>query len=221
MFKNNPFAGITPFPRNGGSVPSIGGTVTLASALARVEAAEQALEAARAQAKAAARREGRSVSGLFAEGRFVSRATAEKWTDEARREGERAMANILSRSVSMESMDERSPFRHLAKRLKQIRPDDWPEHVAKMRAVMNSAGPRWEQMRAAGYFEAVEAEDYDKAAAIYREFNPDLFAQSKGEAILAAGRRARMSADACGEVPEPTGFAAKVIAAGKRRRGEV
>jgi hypothetical protein len=88
-----------------------------------------------------------------------------------------------------------------------------------MRAVMDSAGPRWEQMRAAGYFDAIERGDHAEAAEIYRAANPELSAQSKGEAILAAGRRARHSGE--NERPQPEGLAAKIILAGKRRRGEV
>jgi hypothetical protein len=217
MFKTNPFAGITPFRGGNGSVPSIGGAPSLAAALAAVTRAEDALEAARRQAKAVARREGRGVKNLFAEGRFVLRASAEKWCDEARREGEKTMAAIFSRNLDEESRDQNSPFRHLAKRLKQIQ--DWPAHVAEMRALMDSAGPRWEQMRAAGYFDAIERGDHDEAAAIYRECNPELF--GKGAAIVAAGKRARMSADAAGEVPEPGGLAKKIVDSGRRRRGEI
>jgi hypothetical protein len=154
---------------------------------------------------------------LFSESAFIARSTGERWRDEGRRAGEAAMAAIFSRNLDAESRDKNSPFRHLAKRLKQIQ--DWPAHVAEMRAFMDSAGPRWQRMREAGYFDAVERGDHDEAAAIYRECNPELF--GKGAAIVAAGRRARMSADAAGEVPEPTGFAAKVILAGKRRRGEI
>jgi hypothetical protein len=40
----------------------------------------------------------------------------------------------------------------------------------------------------------------------------------KGAAIVRAAARARMSADAAGEVPEPTGLAAQIIAAGKKAR---
>jgi hypothetical protein len=224
MFKNdrlNHLAGVLNL--GGGSVPSIG-TPSLASALAAFERAEAVLESARATARAAARREGVSVAGLFEGSSFIRRSTGERWADTARNEGwsagHRFLSDALSRSVSTEALDEKSPFRHLAKRLKQIRPEDWPEHVAKMRAVMNSAGPRWERMRAAGYFEAIEAEDHERAAEIYREANPELFAQSKGEAILAAGRRARMSADAAGEVPEPKKgtLAAQILAAGRKAR---
>jgi hypothetical protein len=45
----------------------------------------------------------------------------------------------------------------------------------------------------------------------------------KGGAILAAGRRARMSADAAGEVPEPEkgSLASRIIEAGRKRRGGI
>jgi hypothetical protein len=62
-------AGILNFRNNGGSVPSFGGTLSLAAALQRVDAAEQALAEARAQAKAVAKREGRGTRNLFSEGR--------------------------------------------------------------------------------------------------------------------------------------------------------
>ena len=63
---------------------------------------------------------------------------------------------------------------------------------------------------------------------IRASFVPDTLTQemrnhggrATGERIVRAAARARMSADAAGEVPEPTGFAAKVIAAGKKRRNE-
>jgi len=180
MFKVNHLFG------GNGALPSFGGT-SLASALAGVERAEAALAAARALAKSAARREGVAVRGLFEDSRFILRETGERWTDQARREGERTMADIFTRSVDMDATDENSRFRHLAKRLKQIQPRDWPGHVAKMHAVL--------------------AGDYAP--------------ENKGEAILAAGRRARMSADANGEVPEPGGLAKKIIDAGRRRRGEI
>jgi hypothetical protein len=201
-----------------GSVPSIGGTTSLAAALAGVERAEQALAAARALARAAAKREGRSGRGLFEDSQFILRATGEKWTDQARREGENAMAAIFCRNLDTESADENSPFHHLAKRLKKIRAEDWPEHVAKMRAFMDSAEPRWERMRAAGYDAAIEAEDFEKAAAIYREANPELF--GKGAAIVRAAARARMSTDATAPEPEKGSFAARVAAAGRKARGE-
>jgi hypothetical protein len=108
MFKVNHLFG-------NGSVPSIGGT-SLTAALAEVERCERALESARTQARAQARREGKSVRNLFGESRFVSRASAERWTDQARSEGEKAIADIITRGFNM---DESPPFQHLVKRLKR------------------------------------------------------------------------------------------------------
>jgi hypothetical protein len=72
-------------------MPSIGSAnVSLAVALDRFRAAEENLDNAREAARQAARREGKKTSGLFAGGLFVSRASAEKWTDEARAEGDSA-----------------------------------------------------------------------------------------------------------------------------------
>jgi hypothetical protein len=118
MIKTSPFAGFVPF-RNGGSVPSIGGAPTLVVALAAVERAEEMLKAARTVARAAARREGESVDGLFSESFFIKRSTAEAWSDRARRAGEKAMIAIFGRTVSMDAADVDSPFYFLAKRLNQ------------------------------------------------------------------------------------------------------
>jgi hypothetical protein len=178
MFKVNHLFG------GNGSLPSLGGT-TLGAALVAVTRAEESLAAARALARSAAKREGVAVRGLFEDSRFILRATGERWTEQAREEGVKAGCDLVVRGLRM---DEDPPFQHLAKRLKQIRPEDWPDFVAKMRAVM--AG----------------------------DYVPELPSQNKGAAIVAAGRRARMSADAAGEVPEPEGLAAKIVAAGKRAR---
>jgi hypothetical protein len=131
MFKVNHLFG-------NGSVPSIGGT-TLAAALAGVERAEQALEAARALARSAAKREGRSVRSLFEDSKFILRASGEKWADTARAEGEKAMIAIFSRSVAMDAADENSPFHFLAKRLSQ---------PGALRAQQAEAAPLESQKRA-------------------------------------------------------------------------
>jgi hypothetical protein len=208
MFKNNRLAGVLNF-RNGGSAPSIGGTTSLASALAGVERAEQALAAARALARSAAKREGHSVRGLFEDSQFILRATGERWADTARREGEKTIADVFCRNIDAESRDANSPFRHLAQRLKKI--EDWPAHVAKMRAAMND--PRCERARA-----LVEAGDIEEATALYAE----VFQGTKADRILAAGKRARMSVGP-DEVPDPPkgSVAAAIVRAGQRRRGEI
>jgi hypothetical protein len=82
-----------------GSVPSIGGTTSLVAALAAVDRAEQALAAARALARSAAKREGRGARHLFSGGRFVSRASAERWCDEARSEGESEAMRFLTDTI--------------------------------------------------------------------------------------------------------------------------
>jgi hypothetical protein len=64
----------------------------------------------------------------------------------------------------------------------------------------------------------MKAGDHQRAAEICAEIHREESGKVTGKAILAAGARARMSADAAGEVPEPTGFAAKVLAAGKKAR---
>jgi hypothetical protein len=114
MFKVNHLFG------GNGALPSLGGgTTSLASALAGVERAEAALAAARALARSAAKREGVAVRGLFEDSRFILRETGERWTDQARREGERTMADIFGRTVETDSKDPSSAFYHLAKRLMQ------------------------------------------------------------------------------------------------------
>jgi hypothetical protein len=110
---------VTHFLGGNGSMPAIGGTTSLASALVAVTRAEETLAAARALARSAAKREGVAVRGLFEESRFILRETGERWTDQARREGEKAMIAIFSRNLDVECADAASPFHHLAKRLKQ------------------------------------------------------------------------------------------------------
>jgi hypothetical protein len=73
------------------AVPSIGSpNVSLAVALDRFRAAEESLDNAREAARQAARRESKKTSALFSGSKFVSRVSAENWTDEARAEGESA-----------------------------------------------------------------------------------------------------------------------------------
>jgi len=211
MIKTSHLAGVLNF-RNGGSVPSIGGVPTLASALVAVDRAEQALEAARAQAKAAAKREGKSIRNLFADGAFVARSSAEKWCDEARRDGWKAGHNFLSDALNRANRppDPADPFYHLAMRLQR----EGNRSVDEMRRY-------WARLDAAGFTDATRRGDFEGAAqiciAVQRE---EESGRATGGRIVRAAARARMSADRAGEVPEPTGFAAAVIAAGKKRRNE-
>jgi hypothetical protein len=117
MFKLPPFAGVTHL-HNGSSVPSIGGVPSLTAALAAVERAETALEAARIQARKAARREGTNTRGLFENSRYILRASGEKWVDEARGAGERAGYEMACKHLELlfdPSIDH--DFKHVAERL--------------------------------------------------------------------------------------------------------
>jgi hypothetical protein len=170
-----------------GARPSIGGGMSLAAALVGVEQAGQALQAARSAAKAAARREGRSIKNLFSDGRFVSRASAERWCEQVRNEGASKLGEAILRVFNDDGARPAKPGRLSAWRAK---------------------------FAGSGFLEALAVGDYEEAAAICSQ-------ASKADQILRAGKRARMSADAAGEVPQPTGLAEKIIEAGKRRRGEV
>jgi hypothetical protein len=219
-----------------GSVPSIGGVPSLAAALVAVTRVEDALEAARRQAKAAARREGRSVKNLFSEACFVARASAERWCDQAREEGRTAgMSFQLDMMLQAQGLD---PKEERARAQASIE---------KSSAAAAARHERWTAiMRKAGWHDAVEAGDHERAGRIMFEMHDELVRQdahvlpratiermardrvaatgkATGAAIVAAGKRARMSADAAGEVPEPAkgSFAAQVIEAGRKRRGEI
>jgi hypothetical protein len=192
---------------NNGALPSLGGGTSLAAALARVDAAEQALADARSQAKAAARRENKPVASLFGESRFILRASGEKWANEARRAGEKVMADIFTRNLDVDAADDNSPFQHLAKRLKREgapKPDEMRRH--------------WAALDAAGFLTAARAGDYEEAARIVAEVNKGWAGQSKGEQILAAGRRARMSGDTERPLPAKGTLAARILAAGARAK---
>jgi hypothetical protein len=200
MFKVNHLFG------GNGSLPSIGGT-TLAASLAGVERAEQALEAARALARSAAKREGKSVRGLFEDSKFILRASGEKWADEGRRAGEKVMADIFTRGLNDA---EGTPFEHLAARLKREgapKPDEMRRH--------------WAALDAAGFLTATRAGDYEEAARIVVEVNREWAGKSKAEKILAAGARARMSGDNERPLPPKDSLPAQIVRAGQRRRGEI
>jgi hypothetical protein len=199
--------------RTRASVPSVGGGNgagdSVSFALERVAIAEQNLRAARDAARAAARQAGRSTSGLFAECAFIGRSTGERWRDEAWSSGERSgltrMADHLSRAFGADPAAERAAVKAQLAR------------EAPARAATGSA--RRQLLRDSGFLAALADGDHDAAAEIYRRITPGT---SKAGAILRAGKRARMSADAAGEVTDPPrgSVADQIIAAGRKRRGE-
>jgi len=207
MIKTSTFANLISFRNGGGSVPSIGGTVSLEAALADVARCERALEAARSQARGAARREGVNTRYLFDGHPFVARSSAERWVDDARAEGVKAGCDLVVRGLTLA---EDPPFQHLAKRLKR----EGVPHPGEMRR-------HWARLDAAGFLEASRSGDYELAAQICIEVHREEAGKVTGERILAAGRRARMSGSDERPLPEKGSFASRVIEAGKRRRGEI
>jgi len=91
--KPSPFADIARAQAGHGGVTHLHTSVnrtlsaTLDIALDRVATAEKVLEAARSDARSAARRAGVSLSHLFGECSFIKRETGERWRDEARAAG--------------------------------------------------------------------------------------------------------------------------------------
>jgi hypothetical protein len=222
MFKVNHLFG------GNGSVPSFGGTSSLAAALSAVERAEAALAAARALAKAAAKREGVAVRGLFEDSQFILRATGEKWVDQARGEGKhegvRELHDCMLRARGLDPEEER------AKVAASIKRD---------RKAAEARTARWDAlMRDAGWHDAVAAGDHARAGRIAFEMHDALTqadahvvprhvvdhstGKTKADQILRAGRKARMSVSP-DEVPppEPGSLAEKIIQSGQRRRGEI
>ena len=209
MFKTNHLAGVLNF-RNGGSVPSIG-AVSLASALAAVERAEAQLEAARSAAKAAAKREGKGVRNLFADGAFVARSSAEKWVDQARREGWSAGHRFLSDALSRANRppDPADPFYHLHLRLKRHEAEGvTPADLARLR----------DKMETRGAFAAMQAGDHQLAAEICAEIHrEEQTGKVTSERILKAAKDRRMGGPALPEPPAGS-FAERVKAAAKKAR---
>jgi hypothetical protein len=182
------------------------GNTSLALLRQRLERAESELESARAAMRSAAAAAGIERAGLFSGSAFISRETGERWADEARREGEKAHRILVDHLLMAQGKD---PDVERA-RIKA----EMPARAAAIKADLD----RWHaEMTAAGFFDAVEAKDYARAGQILATHYAGV---GKGQAIVRAAARARMSADAAGEVPPPPkgSLAARIIAAGARRR---
>jgi hypothetical protein len=80
---------------------------------------------------------------------------------------------------------------------------------------------RWKRTLAdAGYDDAVAEGDHEKAGRILAALYADRKAQTQGEKILAAARRRDRMDGGADERPAPSGLAAQIVAAGRKRRGE-
>jgi hypothetical protein len=198
-------------------VPSSNGgnTNSLDLALSRVSVAERNLEEARAATRAAAKREGVKLSGLFS-GQFIMRSTGERWADEARAEGHEAGKAFAREEIIKIMM--KSKGLDYETEMKKIRAEQaantvkWEAYAAQWRA----------EMEAAGFFAACDAGDFKLAGQIYFEKHPEEFRTNKSgntaRAILAAGAKAR--SDGSNERPDPTGLARAIVNSGRKRRGE-
>jgi len=220
------------FLRHRLGLTSTGGNTSLALQQQRFDRAEAELEAARAAMRSAADAAGIERGGLFAGSTFIKRSTGDAWHEAGIKEGRREVLDAQLRVAGLDPDQVRA---------------DIKARLPAQRAAADARHARWTTlMREAGWHAAVEAGDHARAGRIMVEMHDTLTeadahvvprevvermernhvaatGKVTGKAILAAGRRARMSADAAGEVPEPKrgSFASRVIEAGKRRRGEI
>jgi hypothetical protein len=189
---------------------------TLAFVRLRVAKAEAELESAREAMRIAADKAGIERAGLFAESLFVGRATAEKWTDQARSEGYEAGKELAREEIIRVMM--RSKGLDYDTEMRKIR----AESAARM-ACLNEEGARWRaKMEKAGFFAACDAGEFTLAGRIYFEQFPEHFSPSRSgdlaRQILTAAKR--RDSDPSNERPSPEGLAKKIINSGRRRRGE-
>ena len=205
---------------------STGGNTSLSLPRERFRRAEAELASARQAMRSAAEASGVEISGLFAGSDFVRRSTADRWYNNGISEGRR---EVLDAQIRASGED---PAKVRAEIEARVKVD---------RAAADARHARWTTlMREAGWHAAVEAGDHARAGRIMLEMHDALTeadahvvprevvermerdhgGRVTGGRIVRAAARARMSADRAGEVPEPTGFAAAVIAAGRKRRDE-
>jgi hypothetical protein len=171
-------------------------------ARARVARAESELEDAREAMRDAARSAGVSLDGLFGDCEFIRRSTGDRWYAAGKREGAEKVVDAMLRARDLDPKKERariaaeSEAAGIAHRAE----------AAKWRATMTEAG----------FFDALNRNDFEEAVKIY---NGVMGPRDKAAQILAAGRKARMGGS--NPLPEPVGTAAKIIEMGRRRRGEI
>jgi hypothetical protein len=203
-----------------------GGTASLALLRQRFDRAEAELEAARAAMRSAADAAGIERAGLFGESEFIPRSTGDAWHEAGKREGVRDFTDCMFRARGLDPEKERA---------------DIAASIKRDRKAAEARSARWDaMMRAAGWHAAVASGDHKRAGQIMLEMHDALTqadahvvprhvvermererpgGKTKAEQILRAGARARMSGS--DEVPPPTGLAAQIVAAGRKRRGEI
>lgn len=172
----------------------------LSAALAKVTEFETLLEAARNDARSAARRSGVKLSGLFSKSSFIRRETGERWADEAREEGAEERTRVIADGLQAG----RNPDPSFAPAR------EWAAEVLRRRRAAGIADD--DKLTVDQYFALMDgkfvAADDDVEAA----------AKAKADAIIKAAAKR----DAGGTVPfeKPSPAAQKILNAGaKRRRG--
>jgi hypothetical protein len=181
-------------------------------ALARCAAAEKNLEEARLAARTAARAAGRKAAGLFSDSQFVSRATAERWCDEARAE-EFENGKAFAREEITRIMIESRGLNY-ENEMKKIRAEG-KAHSAQL----DADAARWRK-EAPEFFAACDCGNWKLAGQIYfQKYSERDKSGNAARAILTAA--ARRDSDGANERPEPTGLAAQIVQAGRKRRGEI
>src|SRR5262249_5650544 len=134
-------------------------------------------------------------ASLFGESRFIRRETGDRWYAKGKVDGVAEIAAVLDRHMP-----------------KAATPDvDLPAMPLGDGLIAGAERRRFDA--------AIAESDWATAAQVYLEALGVSSATVQADRILAAGRRARMSGD--NERPAPSGLAADIIRAGKRRRGEI
>jgi hypothetical protein len=205
-----------------------GGGVSFA--LERVAIAEKNLHAAREAARVAARHAGVDLVGLFSEGAFVARSTAERWSDDryqaGKLDGVREMNDCMFRARGLDPKEERAKI---------------DASIERERVARQARGARWNAiMTDAGWFDAVEAKDFELAGRIMAEMHDTLTrhdahvvprhvverterehggkVKATSEAILRAAARARSSGSDERPEPDSNSLAGRILEAGRKAR---
>ncbi len=166
-------------------------TYQLKSFRNEVAAAEARLLVARKNMTKAAERLGLPTAGIFSESNFVLRTTAVRWADRAEREGRHEGLND-GLLMAARIANGKSPFRHLkGVKLGLDQPATSATH-AIVRAI-------------------VAASQTGRSGGLSNE------AAGRAKQILDAAELARQGGP---EQPSPEGLAKRIIAAGKRARGD-
>lgn len=147
----------------------------LTATLSKIGELETLLEAARNDARSAARRAGVKIDGLFGNSSFIRRETGERWADESFERGKRAgYHEVACCFLAAAGKDADAEFARIRSELKASK------------AVRKAEAARWRMvMTEAGFFDAVDAGDYKLAAEILRIADPGIAGLNSAAAVQA------------------------------------